>query len=201
MSLDNYSDLRDSITAWTGRSDLSADNYADFTNMFEAFINRTLRVREMETTSTLSPVSGEAALPADYLQWRRVTWEGTPSVELDYVHPSMLLGYYPSSSQGTPAVFTIEGSTLKARPISSTSLTLDYFAKISGLVANSTNWLLTAHPDLYLAGTLYQAYLFCKDPEQAAVFKGTRDQLTDEIQRLNNTSRAPGAIRAFGITP
>ena len=201
MSLANYNDLKTAIADWTGRSDLGTTNYSNFTTLFETYANRNLRVRQMELQTTLTPVSGEATLPSDYLQWRRVTWEGSPSVELAYVHPTMFLGYYPTTAQGTPTCFTIEGSTLKARPVSGTNLTLDYFQKIPSLETNSTNWLMTAHPDFYLSGVLTEAYFFTKDPDQAAVFMGRRNQLCDEITRLNNASKAPGAIRVFGITP
>src|SRR6478609_4410163 len=114
MSLTNYSDLTSAIGTWTARSSVyTAGNYSDFTTLFEAWANRTLRVRQMETSTTLSPVSGSVALPADYLQWRRVAWEGSPRIELQYVHPSSLSSYYPTLQSISPSLFTIEGANLE----------------------------------------------------------------------------------------
>ena len=63
----------------------------DFIALFEACANRRLRVRQQEATINLTPdANGAATLPADYLALRRVTWTGSPRVELAYVHPSYL---------------------------------------------------------------------------------------------------------------
>ncbi len=201
MALANYSDLTTSIASWTARSDYSATNYSDFTALFEAWANRTLRVRQMETTATVTMSGGAGALPSDYLQWRRVTWPGSSPVELQYVHPSVLRGYYPSVASFTPGVFSIEGSNIQTQSSDTTSLTLEYWQKITSLASGSTNWLMTAHPDLYLYGTLVEAYLFNKDPDNALIWKGRRDDLLGEISRLDKSSIGPAAVRVFGHTP
>src|SRR5436309_15586118 len=118
--------------------------------LFAAAANRRLRVRLQEATATLMPdANGNATLPGDYLSTRRVTWTGSPRVELQYVHPSYLQAAYPSAPAGVPRIFTIEGSTLKVRPLDSTALEVNYFQKIPPLATNDPNWLITAHPDLY----------------------------------------------------
>ena len=130
MPLTTYAELQAAIADWLERADL-ATRIPDFITLFEAAANRRLRVREQEAAATLAPSSGTAALPADYLAWRRVTWAGARRVELDYVHPSYLQAAWPSSPSGVPRVFTIEGAVLKIRPVEDTALELDYFRKIS----------------------------------------------------------------------
>jgi hypothetical protein len=200
MAITTYAQLQTAIESWLDRTDLTS-TIPDFITMFEAVANRRLRVRQMETSTTLTPSSGSATLPTDYLQWRRVTWTGDVRNELLYVHPSYLQALYPDTPSDTPTVFTIEGSTLKVRPTSTTGLEFDYYQKIPDLATNSTNWLLTAHPDLYLFGSLVEAQMFTVDPEQAAIWKARRDEVFDEIASLGRKSQGGGAVRVMGPTP
>jgi hypothetical protein len=201
MAITTYTELKAAIASWLDRDDLTTE-IVDFITLFEAVANRRLRVRQMETSTTLTPSSGSASLPSDYLQWRRVTWTGSVRQELEYVHPSYLQALYPDTPSDTPTVFTIEGSTLKVRPTSTTGLEFDYWQKIPVLSSdNATNWLLTAHPDLYLFGSLVEAQMFTVDPEQAAIWKARRDEVFDEIASLGRKSQGGGAVRVMGPTP
>jgi hypothetical protein len=201
MPIQTYSDLQAAIASWLARSDLAA-NIPDFIMLFEALANRRLRVRQMEAVATLAPTSGAAALPADYLTWRRVSWTGATPRELEYVHPSYLRARYPTAPAGTPRLFSIEGATLTVRPSSDTALAFDYFQKIPALAdGNPSNWLLAAYPDLYLFGALAEAHGFVKDAESLALWAARRNELFDEIEKLDAKTRAPAAVRVMGATP
>ncbi len=201
MSISTYAELQTAIGSWMARSDLTT-NIPDFITLFEAEAARRLRVRPMETATTLTTVSGSVALPTGYLGFRRVTWAGSSNqIDLTYKHPTMLKALYPSSATGTPADFTIEGSTLKVRPVDDTAgIDFLYFAK-NAAVSGSLNWLFTNHPDIYLFGSLVEAKLFVEDVEAAALWKSRRDEIFDGINKLN--FREPGALQmqVFGITP
>ena len=200
MPLTTFAELQTSIEDWLSRDDLTTAQVKDFITLFEACANRRLRVRQMETSTTLTPSSGSASLPSDYLMWRRVTWTGSTRVELEYVHPSVIQAYYPDTPAATPRMFTIEGSTLKVRPTDGTGLEFDYFQKVAVLSdANTTNWLLTAYPDLYLNGSLVEARMFEVDEERAAVVKARRDEIFAEIEILDQKTRGPASIRPVGI--
>jgi hypothetical protein len=201
MSITTYAELQAAVGNWLDHSLFSA-RVPEFIALFEAAANRRLRVREQETSATLTPSSGAAALPADYLTWRRVTWTGASRVELQYVHPSYLQAAYPSLPAGVPRVFSIEGGSLTIRPVDDTALELDYFAKVAGLSnAAPSNWLLAAHPDLYLFGSLVEAEMFGVNDERAPMWKARRDEIFDEIEKLSNKTRGAGATRVMGVTP
>lgn len=203
MSIATYAELRTAVENWLDHTLFTA-RVPEFIVLFEAAANRRLRVRQQEASSALTPSLGTVALPGDYLAWRRVTWTGAPRVELQYVHPSYLQAAYPSSPADVPRIFTIEGSTLKVRPIDGAALEFDYFQKIPALSSGAdsgTNWLLAAHPDLYLFGTLVEAELFGVNDERAPVWKARRDEIFDEIEKLSNKTRGAGAIRVTGVTP
>jgi hypothetical protein len=202
MSLQTYADLTAALTNWLQRSDLAA-LLPNFVQLFEACANRRLRVRQQEATVELAPGNGVAALPPDYLAWRRLTWIGNPRQELAYVEPSWLQAAYPDLPAGLPRVFTIEGGNILTMPFDpgNTALELVYFQQIPALAANSTNWLISQHPDLYLFGSLTEAQAYTVNAETAALWKARRDELFDEIERLSNKSRGPGAIRVMSPTP
>jgi hypothetical protein len=199
MALSTYAELKSAIADYLARSDLTSQ-IVDYITLFEAAACRRLKVRPMETSTTLTPSSGTASLPSGYLGWRRVTWNGSPKRELSYVHPSMLRLTYPDEASGTPNDFTIEGSSLKVRPISDTTLDFDYFAKTAA-VSGSLNWLFTNHPDAYLFGSLAEAYAMLKDWETAAKWGARTDGVFQEIKDLNFNEQGSLAIRVAGATP
>ena len=201
MSIATYSDLQTAIASWIARQDLAA-NIPDFIALFESVANRRLRLRQQESAATLTPSSGVATLPADYLAWRRVTWAGATPRELEYVHPSYLHALYPTLPADIPRLFTIEGATLTVAPRDDTALTFDYFQKIPALSnADTSNWLIAVAPDLYLFGALAEAHGFVKDPESLALWKSRRDELLDELERLDTKTRGQSGIRVIGPTP
>lgn len=199
MTWSSYSDLQTNIGTWLARDDL-ASYIPDFIRLFEAAACRKLRVRPTEAEATLSPSSGDASLPSDFLSVRRLTWEGSTPRDLDYVHPSYLQRLYPSSEDGIPSVYTIEGGTIKIRPVDDEDLTLVYRAKTDA-VADGLQWLFNNYPDAYLYGSLTEACLFDKDEERAAVWRARTEQVFNEIKEVDFHYRGPMAVRVIGPTP
>jgi hypothetical protein len=199
MSISTYNELKTAIASWLARDDLTAF-IPDFITLFETSACRELRVRPVEITATLTLSSGSVALPSDFLGVRRLTFTGSPSRDLEYVHPSWFAQNYPIAAVGIPNVYTIEGSTLKVRPVSDTPLELLYRAKTEA-VSGALNWLFTNHPDAYLFGALAEAFMFNKDPENAAVWEGRRDKVYQSIKGVDFHYREMAAPRIMGYTP
>lgn len=199
MALASYSDLQAQIANWLARDDLTT-YIPDFITLFEAAAARKLKVRPQETTTTLTPSSGVATLPTDYLGHRRVTWSGSPVHELDYLPPPVWANYYADSSAGVPTIFTIEGSSLKVKPLSDTALTFTYSQKTAAL-SGTLNWLYTNHPDAYLFGSLCEANAFDKAVDAAGLWKARRDEVFDEIAKLDFNERSGMTVRVMGQTP
>ncbi len=207
MTIASYSDLTSAISNWIARDDLTA-NIPDFITLFETEANRRLRVRQMMVTQSTTPSSGGVfSLPSDYLQWVKVTWTGSLRRDLDYVHPSYLASEFPDSPANVPRVFTVLGTTdsvgqVQLMPTDDTPVDFTYWQKITSLsTSNTSNWLLTAHPDVYLAGALVEANVFVKDYDTVAVWKSKRDAIIDQITMLDQKTRAPAYIRPLGRNP
>jgi hypothetical protein len=198
MALTTYSDLLSAVATWLARSDLTAQ-IPDFVVMFEAAFNRKVRVRRMETSVTLTPSgAGQVTLPADFLEMRRVTWLGDPRLSIEYVTPEYLQMYNSAQAEGYPQVYTIEGGTLQLAPISTTDVELAYYGKVPALSA-STNWLFAQHPDLYLAGALFEAFSFIQDIQKAMAWKARHDEIIGDILALDQAGKFPAAMRPMGV--
>ena len=206
-----YSSLQTAVTDWLARADLTT-NIPDFILLFENEVNRSLRVRQMEAVTALTPLttSGDYSLPSDYLTRRRVTWTGTPNRVLEYVAPDILYTLHPiinnvNDTAGIPSMFTIERNSFIVRPLdagstsTSTSLIeLDYYQQIPALASQGstgTNWLLTNWPDIYLAGAMTEAYVFQKDWDQAGMWKQRRDDTMERLKTFDQKTRGPSAVR------
>lgn len=186
MSLANFSDLKSAITEYTTRTTTDLlGRETDFIAMIEGRFNRELRVRDMETSGsvTLSFSSGmnggTGALPSDYLEWLDATWTGSSRVSgLRYAEPDSEEWRRKWRPFGDPALFTTLAANMLVRPCSSSTpgtVTLTYYAKIPALATNSTNWLLTRYPDAYLHGALMEAYLYLELYDLAAQYKALFD--------------------------
>jgi len=204
MSITSYAELQTAVANWLDRSDLTS-RIPEFIVLFESALNRRLMVRQQITSTTLTPSSGTATLPTDYLVWKRVTWSGSPKRELEYVDPSYFQQSYPDNPTDTPRFFTIEGSTLRIVPLDTTGLTFVYAQKVPPLATTDPNWFLTAHPDSYLFGTLAASKTFtASDMErmQARVeFDTEIERIADMLKALQFSQSGPAMVRAYGSTP
>jgi hypothetical protein len=201
MAIGTYSELQSALASWSVRDDLTAQ-IPNFIALFEARINRTLRVRQMETIATLVPASGVATVPADYLEWKSLTYLGTVYNDLQFVNPSVFTEMYPDNPTDIPTIWTLVGDSIKLMPIdtANTNLRLQYYAKIAALsVSNTTNWLLTNYPDVYLFGSMVELSAYVMEPDGAQMWKARADEVMTEILRLDSFQRAPSAIRPIGI--
>lgn len=204
MAIENFADLKSSIVDFMfDRSDLAG--FTDtFIQLCEGDLNRVLRTRHQLTTATLTLDSdSKASLPADYLEARNAVALTTPRRRLEQVAPDYVENVYPSRQSGYPRVYVIEGSEILVLPETASNVEFTYFAKIPALSeSNTTNWLLTQFPNVYLYGALKHANEFIGSSDRmmrmAQMFNGQLDALvTDERGALWSRGNA----RVAGVTP
>lgn len=203
MALDGtYAGLQVSVADFLMRSDL-VQVIPDFIRLAEAQLSRRLRVADMITSTTLVVSTTSAALPTDF--------EGVVSFELPagtggpmrYVRPEEVRAQRQTnlSSTGTPQMFSIMANTVETAPAPSGSITclLAYYAKIPALtVSNTTNWLLTKHPDLYLYGACLQSAPYLLDDPRLEVWGQLYAQgISDLLASDGRTAFGHGLIPPF----
>lgn len=169
MAISTYAELQQAVSDNLARTDLGPF-IPDFITMAENRLNygsesvSPLRCREMETIVSLVPTSGVCALPSDYLGYTRVSENTSYKRTLNYVTLDQAERSYPDGASGLAEKFTIIGTNLYTYPLAQNNINLVYYQAIPALSdTNTTNWLLTKAPGVYLRATLMQAADYTKD--------------------------------------
>ena len=203
MTIATYSELVTELGAYLNRSDLTA-RIPTFVRLFEARMNRLLTDPAMAVTSTTSLSADEDtyALPDDFLKMRGAYLTTDPKTVLEAMSPQQLRLSYADSATGQPRAFAVIGESIVVAPTpdGTYSLVLDYFQAIPSLESNSTNWLMDAHPDAYLFGTLCQAQAYMQDDPRLAVWKQAWDEAVGEIIKLTRRKALPAGPLAMRPT-
>lgn len=202
MAIGTYSELQSAVANWLAREGDSTitSMLPNAIALVEAKLNRNLRVGQMEASAPLTGTNGVFTLPTDYNGWRRVAV--SPYGPLEFLTPEMASAYFPTAISGAPQYFTVQGSTLTTYPAVN-AIVLDYYRTIPALSdSNTTNWLLTSHPDVYLFMTLSEVNAFTKDAEAALLWNQRGMTAVEEIKAQDKDRRfASASIRSKGPTP
>lgn len=199
MALANYSDLQAATADWLNRSDLTSI-IPDFITNAEARLNARIRTRDMETSASVTfDANGEYTLPADYLEWRSITINSTPSARPEFTEPDSAEFMYKFRPNSPSQYFAILGTKVKLQPSYSGTGTFVYYGKIPSLsVGSPTNWLLTKAPDVYLYAVLVEGAFYLKD-EAAAL--GYSQKLEAALENLQSIDRVAHLRRQQGAVP
>lgn len=185
----DYASLKTAVSEWYKGRDLSADVDV-FIDLAEAYFNAKLRARQMETIASISHSSNTYALPSDYLEYKRVVEKASIRRRLEYIAEDAVEELYPTRASGLSCHFTIIGSTIYTFPLSTTDIELTYYAKIPALSGSATtNWLLLAHPGLYLHACLMYAAEYVKDGDDILKEAQFVETYIDNIHALDNRAK------------
>ena len=193
MALNTYSALKTSIANWLNRSDLTSEISEDFIVLTEKDFNSKLRIRKMITTDSSFTVNAETvALPTGFLQIRDMyIVEGGTKYALHYITPAQMDQIKGSSTSGQPSTFTIIGDNFRfaPTPASSYTATINYYKAFDALSdSNTTNYILTNHPAIYLYGSLYHAANFLGGVEPARL-QQWQGMYSTALERLERNDR------------
>lgn len=206
MALDTYANLQTAIIAWAMRAGDQGftAQVPDFITLCEARCNRIIRVREMETTATLTlDADGTASLPADYIAFRDVTALGyAPPRSLKAVSPDYATQEHPFDG-AEPEQFSITGSTFRTHPKGAGTVRLRYFQRIPALSdVAPTNWLLTKAPGIYLYGALLEAAPYMMDDARVQTWGTFFDKAVSDLVAEDHQAKFyRGQVRPQGATP
>lgn len=219
MALTNLTDLQTSIGVWLARTDISTAQINDFITLAETDmeigtydamgneITPALRVRDMETRNLTFPLTGEyTTLPSGFLEMREVYLSSSnPMLPLQYVSPAAFDATYLSVTSTPSNAWTIIGDSIRVGPGASATDTLGiiYYSEIPGLVANSTNWMMTKYPNAYLYGALRHAAPWIGDGVMAEAWQTGFVSAIKGIMKAERQSMWSGpsmVSRPIGVT-
>jgi hypothetical protein len=196
MALSTYAELKTSIGDWLNRSDLTSV-IPDFISLAEAQIERTLRARQMIVRANASFDAQYGAVPSDFLEAKSLKLTSTnPQSPLSFLSIDALdaeMTKYTAS--GKPRFFGVVGGQLRIVPTPDATYTteLTYYAKLAKLSSsNTTNWLLTSSPDIYLYGSLLQAAPYLQDDARIQTWATLYERALNDLQTADDRSASSG---------
>jgi hypothetical protein len=191
--IESVDDLRTRVKAEANRSDLTDDEINEFIQRAESRFNRILRVPAMEAVSTGALVDGAAAEPSDFLQLRAMYDANNCAI------PAVDPVQWIETRYGAKVHCRISGA-LRVAPATDEAVTIIYYAKIPALSAEqSTNWLLTSHPDVYLYEVMLQVCSRIGDDDNAIKWRAASDEALAELSADGLRSRFGGPLRQRGV--
>jgi hypothetical protein len=197
MAISTYAELLAAVASWAHRDDTAFTGaIPDFIKLAEARFNRTLRTTDMEATlASTALTSGAASLPAGFLAFKELRFAGDVGYTLQ-PKPLEFIRAQDSSSTGDASYFAVTGSQVVCWPPSG-PIQGTYYTEIPNLQDNSTNWLLTAHPDLYLFAALVESALFTQDDSRIPLWAEKASALLDMAQRSDDRNQYDGGVLAI----
>lgn len=195
----NYTDLQTEIAAFLQRDDLSA-KIPLFIQLAEDRINADAEARDMETTATLTCTAGvgTVAIPSGLMDIIRVVVTDTPNRVLTPVSADELAAMYPGGTSAKPANYSIIGGNMQLGPIPDANYSIEfiYRATVPPLASNSTNWLLTRAPSVYLWAALVEAASYIRDTEAVAYCAQRYQQAINQLNVVDWCTSATPRVRA-----
>lgn len=197
LSITNYASLLTTLAAYAARDDLTSQGFWQLAvQLTEAKFNRILQCHDMEgrATASIDTLSSEpefVSLPSDYQSMRRVRLSGVTGKPRLFFLTSESMDEKRFSAQnapGQPRYFTILGEEMELFPTPDSAYTLEmtYRKIIPPLSANSTNWLLSTHPDAYLYGALMEAEPYMKNDQRITTWLAGLKLVTDQINSVSD---------------
>ena len=202
-TITNYATLQSAIADYLNRADLTAQ-IQTFIQFAEADLNTRLRSREMIVNATATSDGQFVALPPDWLEAINMMIVGGQS-PLRYITPDEADTIIKAQTYTSTRFYSMTTGVIELVPPAVDDITIDmvYYGKIPALSdANTTNWLLTKAPDVYLYGALTHAAPFLMDDQRMGVFSqiylARVQSLQDESQKSLH-SGSPLISRPRGV--
>ena len=196
MALTTYSELKTAVANWLDRSDLD-DRIPEFIALAETRHRRDFKIRRMETRVTANTIADSEyySLPDNFVAMRNIQLNTDPKTPLEYLTPEQMDRVRGGSSKGKPKAYSIIGNNIQLRPIPDSVYQIEmlyfkYFTALSD--SNTTNDMLTFHPDAYLYAALVEAEPYLQNDKRIQVWQGYYDRAKKDIIDSNERDRHSG---------
>lgn len=205
-----WEDLKITLEAWAARDDLE-ERIPEAISLAETWFQREIFSPEREESATLTITNGVAALPTDFAGVKRVYQDGDIIEGIEKVTMDTLRDLYPGSNSGTPRHYAIEKEQIAFGPYPSGTVKLVYIEGITRLSdSQATNWLLTDHPDLYIAASLAELFEFARSYDASDRWRARAVGIAGSVNRagrrrsinsgpLTARPRNTDQVQAYGL--
>lgn len=182
----NYSTLQSTIAQYLNREDLLAQ-MPTFIQLAEADMNTRLRTRDMIVRAEATSSNEYVQLPADWLEAINLQIvDGTSP--LRFVTLDEADRIVNEKQYNKVVAYSLMNGAIELVPAPGDDVDIEmvYYGKIPALSAQqTTNWLLTKAPDVYLYGACLHAQPFLMDDQRMPLFATLYNS---RIEALNDES-------------
>ena len=197
MALNSYAALKTSIGDFLNRDDLTAV-IPDFISLAEAQINRDIRHYEMENRATAQLDSQYLARPTDWVETIRMHITGGGTRTLDLLSGAAMSDKRAGAddTSGEPRYFRHAERAFEVYPTPDGTYNVEilYYQKIPALSdANTSNWLLSEAPDVYLYGSLLHSSPYLAEDARVNVWAQLYAAAKDNVNRAADAASASGS--------
>ena len=196
MALDTYANLQTAIGSTLNRSDLTA-TIPDFITLAEADMTARISHWRMEKRANATASAQFVGLPTDFVEMIRIGSDTQNEHRIEYVSmPEMQqMRENTADATGTPQFWTFTDGQIELFPTPNATYTLEivYLSALDALSAtNTTNWVLTRHPDAYLYGALIHSAPFLHDDARTSIWAALYQTALDGIAASDKRGRSGG---------
>jgi hypothetical protein len=176
----DYAELQTSVADFLNRDDLTAA-IPTFIRLCEARIDRELTHWRQERRSTALLDAQYSTIPTDFLRPIRLQLLDTYTGEVAPISTAQMLQMRQDRNDrtGRPEYYALTGGSLELFPTPDDTYdaSLVYYGRVPALSdTNTTNWLLTEAPDVYLYGSLLHTAPYLKDDARIVLWEGLFSQ-------------------------
>lgn len=184
MTIATYVDLKNAVQTYCGRSDTKFGTAIETMVGFvedriyngygrdenDPLYSPAVRSAAQEIVGAITVSGGVGSLPPAALELRRIN-PPNDRRGIEYMTPDELNRRKATGGGGSePLYYTIEGATISLHPAFSGTLDLLYYTRYPALTpAAPVSVMLTAYPTLYLAGVLYEAFIYMQEGDLAGM--------------------------------
>lgn len=193
----DYTTLQSRILAQIGRAPETVCY-----ELVTADINATLRLREMEATTTVTEAAS-VSLPAGFLEMISVYRDTDPRVALKPTTTTGINTIHDTSGIPTSYAIVDGAILLNPAPNGSEDLVLRYYTRVADLSSVSSNDILTNYPGIYFYGVLSHHAVLIRDEKAAAIYKGAYEEQKRLAKASDAKARHSGAplVPTVRVTP
>jgi len=197
MALTNYSELKSNIADFLNREDLTSV-IPTFIALAEAQINRDVRHWRMEQRATGTLSNEYSLLPTDWVETIQVHVTGNGTYPLNLASRDTIADKRSGNNDttGRPKYYSHADSSLELYPTPDTDYVIEllYYQKVPALNdTDTTNWLMTEAPDVYLYGALIHSAPYLQEDGRAATWAQLYGAAVQKLNESSEKARMSGS--------
>jgi len=197
MAIGTYAELQTAVKTWSKRTDLDS-TIPDFIRLAEMRVNRNLRIRKMETRVTADTVASQNyyGLPTNFLQMRSFKLNTTPLTDLTFLSPEQMDERWAGNTSGKPRAYSVVGDEVRVgpKPDAVYEMEMLYWQAPAPLTDSATtNFMLTANPDILLYASLIELNSYSANDQAIMKYTELFNAAINAIQTEDDRDRASGS--------